>query len=221
MSVAYTEDNGKSWIKLPLGQNPILCAHFPYNALEISIDKAIDEWPLSNLTGFRDPYAFLSPELSVLVGNSTAATGDYFLTISSGIKTSADPSGGPRLWLYRQTTPGDIRGWTLLGPLVSVAAKSTFSHDGWSGNFGVNFETACVVRLNENGESLDTADTSAVNFIGFGTEGGRDESHEEHWALCDYCFTLFRQNRFISNTVFLQGHRQHTLLQKMAVSVLQ
>lgn len=169
----------------------------PYHALQILVDEVIDEWPSSNLTGFRDPYAFLSPELSVLVGNSTAATGNHFLTISSGIETSADPSGGPRLWLYRQTTPGDIRGWTLLGPLVSVVAKSTFSPDGWSGNFGVNFETASVVRLNENGESLDTADTSAVNFIGFGTEGGRDDGHEEHWALCDYYSMVFQPDGFI------------------------
>lgn len=144
----------------------------------------LDEWPIANLTGFRDPYAFTSPTMSALLENMTA-TGDNFLTISSGVHTSADPSGGPRLLLYRQTNASDFRGWTYIGPLVSVPASSTFSSAGWSGNFGVNFETACVLRLNENGESLDKDDTSAVDFVGFGTEGGRGGSHEGHWPLCN------------------------------------
>ncbi|KAJ6486871.1 glycosyl hydrolase [Mycena sanguinolenta] len=161
-SIAYTEDSGASWIKLPFGttNNPIIW-----------------DWPMPNLTGFRDPYIFLSPALSSLSVNSSGATGDFFLTISSGIHGI-----GPRLLLYRQTNNADVRAWTYLGPIVSVSGPSSFSAEGWSGNFGINFETASVTRLNEDGESLDLADTSAVDFIGFGTEGGRDD-HEGHWPL--------------------------------------
>ncbi|KAJ7076090.1 glycosyl hydrolase [Mycena belliarum] len=161
--IAYTEDDGVSWIKLPfgVGNNPI-----------------IYQWPMDNLTGFRDPYIFLSPTLSGLSGNTSGATGDHFLTISGGVHGL-----GPRLFLYRQTSNADVRAWTYLGPIVSVPAGSSFSSEGWSGNFGINFETAWVARLNEEGESLDPADTEAVDFIGLGTEGGRDASHEGHWAL--------------------------------------
>ncbi|KAJ7770559.1 glycosyl hydrolase [Mycena metata] len=161
-NIAYTKDDGASWIKLPFGQenNPIIW-----------------NWPMPSLTGFRDPYIFTSPELSGLSGNASGATGDHFLTVSSGIHGI-----GPRLLLYRQTNNTDVRGWTYLGPILSAAAGSTFSSEGWSGNFGINFETASVTRLNEEGESLEVTDTGAVNFIGLGTEGGRD-GHEGHWPL--------------------------------------
>jgi len=145
---------------------------------------------MTNLTGFRDPYAFLSPILSSIIANTTSATGDLFLTISSGVRTSADPSGGPRLLLYRQTKPDDVRQWTYLGPLVSVPALSTFSE--WSGNFGINFETACVVRLDENGDATNNIDNDAINFIGFGTEEGRNGSHENHWPLCEHLISSVR-----------------------------
>lgn len=145
-------------------------------------------WPMSNLTGFRDPYAFLSPVLSSLLANSTSATGDLFLTISSGIRTSADPSGGPRLLLYRQTKSDDVRQWTYLGPLVSAPALTSFSE--WSGNFGINFETACVVRLDENGDATNSTEKDPINFIGFGTEEGRNGSHENHWPLCEHSVFL-------------------------------
>ncbi|KAJ7660076.1 glycosyl hydrolase [Mycena rosella] len=161
-NIAYTPDDGASWIKLPfgIGNNPI-----------------IFEWPMPSLTGFRDPYIFTSPGLSSLSGNSSGATGDHFLTVSSGVHGL-----GPRLLLYRQTSNADVRAWTYLGPVISVAGGSSFSAEGWSGNFGINFETASVTRLNEDGESWDPADTGAVDFIGFGTEGGRD-GHEGHWPL--------------------------------------
>ncbi|KAK7046704.1 cytochrome P450, partial [Favolaschia claudopus] len=161
-NMAYTEDDGASWIKLPFGtqDNPIIW-----------------QWPMNSLTGFRDPYIFTSPTLSNLSGNSSGATGDHFLTISSGIH-----GVGPRLLLYRQTSNDDVRAWTYLGPVISVSGPASFSSEGWSGNFGINFETASVTRLNEEGESLDPEDSSAVDFIGFGTEGGRD-GYEGHWPL--------------------------------------
>ncbi|KAJ7190926.1 glycosyl hydrolase [Mycena pura] len=161
-SIAYTKDEGASWIKLPFGaaNNPIIW-----------------QWPTNSLTGFRDPYIFTSPALAGLSANFSGATGDHFLTISGGVHVL-----GPRLFLYRQTSNADVRAWTYLGPIIGEPAGDTFSPEGWSGNFGINFETASVTRLNENGESLDVSDTNAVDFIGIGTEGGRN-GHEGHWPL--------------------------------------
>ncbi|PVF95784.1 Arabinanase/levansucrase/invertase [Serendipita vermifera] len=168
-SLAYTPDGGATWIKLPFGPggNPV-----------------ISEWPVNNLTGFRDPYAFESPMLSKMLTNVTAANGPIFLTLSGGIRAEADPSGngGSRLFLYRQTTPGNFVSWTYLGPLVSTKGKVSFS--AWSGNFGTNFETAGVTRLNERGMAYDDgSDERALNIIGIGTEQGRPEGHENHWPL--------------------------------------
>jgi beta-fructofuranosidase len=157
-------------------------AHKALSLIDVSL--TIDEWPMANLTGFRDPYAFTSPLLSSLLANNTNATGDLFLTISGGVHTSVDPSGGPRLFLYRQTIPHDVRQWTYLGPLVSVPALGSLSE--WSGNFGINFETACVVRLDARGDATYNLEKDAIDFIGFGTEEGRNGSHENHWPLCEY-----------------------------------
>lgn len=113
------------------------------------------------------------------------ATGDSFLAISSGIRPEADPTGGPRLFLYRQTNLNDVLHWTYIGPLVAPSGKSSFSE--WSGNFGTNFETSGVVRLNEQGMAYDDgSDPRALNIVGLGTEQGRNGSHENHWPLCEY-----------------------------------
>ncbi|ETW84894.1 glycoside hydrolase family 32 protein [Heterobasidion irregulare TC 32-1] len=168
-SIAYTKDGGASWIKLNFGPqgNPV-----------------IYEWPVQNMTGFRDPYAFESPVLKRLLSNSTAfnATGDTFLTISGGVRLDADPNAGPRLYLYRQTSSTDVRRWTYIGELVTLPAHEQLSP--WTGNVGINFETAGVTRLNEAGEAFDNgSDATALNLIGYGTEQGRNGSHENHWPL--------------------------------------
>ncbi|KZP28036.1 glycoside hydrolase family 32 protein [Athelia psychrophila] len=160
----YTMDEGASWIKLNFGEggNPV-----------------IYEWPMTNLTGFRDPYVFLSPRLSTLLKGSaspTNATGEHFLTISSGV----DGAGG-KLLLYRQTKTGDVTGWTFLGPFFETALTESWS--SYSGNFGVNYETASVTRLNASGAALDDgSDATAQDFVSMGTEGGRAD-HESHWPL--------------------------------------
>ena len=76
----------------------------------------------------------------------------WFQAVSGGIRLDADPNGGPRLFLYCQTADGDFTKWTYLGPIVRFPAKIRFP---WSGNSGVNFETAAVTRLNEDGHATD------------------------------------------------------------------
>ena len=148
---------------------------------------------MQNLTGFRDPYAFESPILSkMLQGTTNNATGPIFLTISGGIRADSNQSStGPRLMLYRQTSPNDFLHWTYLGPLVSLSGLSSFSE--WSGNFGINFETSGVTRLNEQGMAYDDgSNPRALNIIGLGTEQGRNASHENHWPLCESCPAVSR-----------------------------
>ena len=118
-----------------------------------------------------------------MLQGKTNATGDYFLTISGGIRLEADPNGGPRLFLYRQTYQNNVLDWTYLGPVVAPSATSAFSE--WSGNFGTNFETSGITRLNEYGMAYDDgSDPRALNIVGLGTEQGRNGSHENHWPLC-------------------------------------
>jgi len=165
-SLAYTTDGGETWIKFRMGAgnytNPV-----------------IYQWPMQNLTGFRDPYVFESPYLTRTLGNSTkGASGDWWLTISGGQRVDANPDGGPILFLYRQTSSGDFFSWTYLGPLVSERAKTSYSE--WSGNWGNNFETCAVTRLNTTGRG--GGEDGGYNVVFFGTENGRD-SHEKHWPI--------------------------------------
>lgn len=189
-SIAYTKDGGATWTKLNFGygDNPV-----------------IYKWPEQNLTGFRDPYAFESPILAKMLKNVTAvkATGENFLTISGGTREEADPNGGPRLYLYRQTTPGEVRHWTYIGPIIAPSRRNAFSE--WSGNFGTNFETAGITRLNENGMAYDDgSDSRALDIVGLGTEQGRNGSHENHWPLWS-AVTYRNDGNAISSTIDASG----------------
>ncbi|KZP30147.1 glycoside hydrolase family 32 protein [Athelia psychrophila] len=144
-SIAYTMDEGASWIKLNFreGGNPVIYVS-----------------PMANLTGFRNPYVFLSPRLGTSI-NGTAST-----TNATGV----DGTGG-KLLLYRHTTTGNVTSWTYLGPLFETVLTESWS--SYSGNFGVNYETAPVTRLNPSGAALDDgSDTTAQDFVSMGTEGG-------------------------------------------------
>lgn len=103
---------------------------------------------------------------------------------------------GGKLFLYRQTNKGDVTKWTYLGPFFETGFKESWS--SWSGSessfvspfnwtkvnflvndsdFGINYETASVTRLNPSGDALDDgSDTSAVDFVSMGTEQGEDRS---------------------------------------------
>lgn len=169
-SLAYTKDNGDSWIKLPYGagNNPVIY-EWPQTADNASAKL--------NLTGFRDPYVFTAPYFDALLANSSSeASGDHYVTISGGVYNE-----GGLLMLYRQTTAGEYRDWTYIGEFLRTGLRESWSE--WSGNFGINYETASTVRLNSKGEAMDDgSDEDAVSFSLFGTERGR-EGHEAHWPL--------------------------------------
>lgn len=106
--------------------------------------------------------------------NSTGT--NVFATISGGVHNE-----GAKLFLYRQREDGNVMDWDYIGPFIETDARQSWSE--WSGNFGTNFETASVVRLNASGEAFDDgSDETAVDFISFGTEQGRPD-HQKHWPL--------------------------------------
>ena len=124
-TLAYSEDNGATWIKP-------------------DIDPVIPGPPEGfNVTGFRDPWVFQAPQFSKLL-NDTPET--WYLSVSSGIKEV-----GPRLLLYRQNS-SDFTSWEFLGPSVSTPVNTTFSTGNFSGNDGSNYETSNTLFLDEDGE---------------------------------------------------------------------
>ncbi|KAL7412178.1 glycosyl hydrolase [Mrakia frigida] len=191
-SIAWTEDGGASWIKLPYGSggNPVLT-----------------NWPERNVTGFRDPYIFRSPQLSALIGstNSTSvANGTHFSTISGGRHDI-----GPKLWLYRQKEDGNALDWEYLGGFVGEeggggvgGVKSSWSE--WSGNFGSNFETAFVSRLNATGDATDDPSDSATDFVSYGTEQGRPD-HQAHWPLWSAIEYSARADGSVNTNILYSG----------------
>jgi beta-fructofuranosidase len=111
-SIAYTVDEGRSWIKLAANFNPV-----------------ISQWPEHNLTGFRDPYVFTSPRLARILGNSSSD--QLFMTISGGVHDQ-----GPELYLYRQRELGNVVDWEYLQPVFAQEPTSSWSR--YSGSFGIN-----------------------------------------------------------------------------------
>ncbi|PLW23082.1 hypothetical protein PCASD_10515 [Puccinia coronata f. sp. avenae] len=172
-SVAYTEDDGRSWTKLNFGANG---------------NPVIYRWPEKHLSGFRDPFVFKSSEFSTFHANQSLvhqklgsqnplkANGGLYLLLSGGIRKEVDPiHGGPRLFLYRQTEENNIRDWTYLGPLISSPAEYNQTSE-WTGAKGINYECGAITKIHEHGvvNQQSMADyTTQLNVIVTGTEGGR------------------------------------------------
>ncbi|KAG9601740.1 Arabinanase/levansucrase/invertase, partial [Aureobasidium melanogenum] len=170
-ALAYSEDNGATWIKP-------------------DIDAVIPSPPEGfNVTGFRDPWVFQSPQFSKLL-NDTPDT--WYLSVSSGIRQV-----GPRLLLYRQNA-SDFTSWEFLGPSVSTPVNTTFSAGNFSGNDGSNYETSNTLFLDEEGENLE----NGVNFVTMGAESGR-KTHSFHYSL-------WKMGKFVRNplneSVILEDH---------------
>ncbi|KAL0078270.1 glycoside hydrolase family 32 protein [Phycomyces blakesleeanus] len=93
--LAYTEDNGDSWVKV----GPVITA--PPKGL--------------NVTGFRDPYLFRSSKLDTLL--NIKDPNSIYTTVSSGIQQD-----GPRLWLYQSN---DWENWNFHGPMIAAPENFT------------------------------------------------------------------------------------------------
>ncbi|KAF2767628.1 Arabinanase/levansucrase/invertase [Teratosphaeria nubilosa] len=99
-------------------------------------------FPITNPTGFRDPYVFHNPRLDRAVAS---ANGTWYTTISGGIHDV-----GPRVFLFRQYD-ADFRDWEYLGEWWHEPINSTWGEGTWAGRWGFNFETVNVFSLSQTG----------------------------------------------------------------------
>ncbi|KAH9821286.1 family 32 glycoside hydrolase [Melampsora americana] len=176
LSIAYTQDDGTTWTKLDFGEggNPVMY-----------------HWPARNLASFRDPFLFKSPDFldyysNLTLGSSANLTGENFLAISSGIRADLDPiNAGPRLFLYRQTTKGNVLDWTYLGVLLTAPYQLT-SSSPWRPPYGVNFECGTLASINEGGRVIDKDSNKTQHRLDVffsGIEGAPRPSHAGHWPI--------------------------------------
>jgi beta-fructofuranosidase len=124
-SLAVSSDGGKNFTKLAYG--PVIPG---------------PPFPLTNVTGFRDPYVFQSPHLNRAM---TSDNDTWYTIISGGIHGT-----GPSLFLYRQYDP-EFRDWEYLGQWWHEPANSTWGNGTWAGRWGYNFEVGNVLALDEDG----------------------------------------------------------------------
>ncbi|KAK1077236.1 hypothetical protein LTR33_008258 [Friedmanniomyces endolithicus] len=129
-SLAVTYDGGKNFTELKEG--PVIPG---------------PPFPVTNVTGFRDPYVFQSPQLD-RIANST--NGTWYTVISGGIHGQ-----GPSQFLFRQYD-ADYRDWEYLGQWWHEAANSSWGDGTWAGRWGYNFEVGNVFTLNHEGYSNST-----------------------------------------------------------------
>ncbi|KAH9830383.1 glycoside hydrolase family 32 protein [Teratosphaeria destructans] len=99
-------------------------------------------FPITNPTGFRDPYVFQNPRLDRAVAS---ANGTWYTTISGGIHDV-----GPCVFLFRQYD-ANFRDWEFLGQWWQEPANSTWGDGTWAGRWGFNFETGNVFGLSQAG----------------------------------------------------------------------
>ncbi|KAE8351188.1 glycosyl hydrolase [Aspergillus coremiiformis] len=135
VSLAVSLDNGTTWQRLDC--NPILPAPPP--------DVTVTAW--------RDPY----------IGVWTGKQGHNRLPPSSlcGFLSGGIVGQTPTVFVY-SVDPSDLRKWTYVGPLVSIGLNVRPSR--WSGDLGINWETANWIVL------CDREGTTR-NFIIMGVEG--------------------------------------------------
>ncbi|TLS28284.1 hypothetical protein PpBr36_00015 [Pyricularia pennisetigena] len=155
--------------------------------LGVVIDGPPKGW---NVTGFRDPYAFSSPQLDAIRGVGP----HYYLTVGSGLKGPNVPAKfhgaerpgyiGPRMPLYAAPA-SDLTKWTFVGPILEARANASLGHPDITGSYGYNFETSGIFSLpisSHGGGGGGRANTAW--FAVMGTEGGNTTLHpHEHWAV--------------------------------------
>ncbi|KAK5716551.1 hypothetical protein LTR15_009442 [Elasticomyces elasticus] len=128
-SLAVSYDGGKNFTKL--NQGPSIPG---------------PPFPVTNVTGFRDPFVFQSPELDQTAKSSN---GTWYAVISGGVHGQ-----GPSQFLFRQHD-AEFRDFEYLGEWWHEAANSSWGDGTWAGRWGYNFEIGNVFTLNSEGYSED------------------------------------------------------------------
>ncbi|PWN54119.1 Arabinanase/levansucrase/invertase [Violaceomyces palustris] len=165
-ALAYSEDDGKTWIKLNGGKDDPVIRLPPY---------------LGNVvTGFRDPWVMQNKQIDeILSVNGTWQHEErpWYISISGGIH-----GDGPRLFFYRQSEPDNFTSWDYLGPILQEKVNTSFVEPGtfWAGSDssdGSNYETSQLTNLGYEGDDED-----GLALITMGAESGRT-THSKHWSL--------------------------------------
>ena len=126
-SLAVAKDGGSNFTKLEHG--PVIPSPpFAYN-----------------VTGFRDPFVFHSPQIDSLLKK---ANGTTYTIISGG--THGD---GPSLFLFAHygDESDNFQTWEYIGEWWHEKANTTWTETGWAGRWGYNFEVGNFFSLDKNG----------------------------------------------------------------------
>ena len=149
-SLAISKDGGKTWEEYE--NNPVI-SHPP------------EGW---NVTGWRDPFYELWPEMDSLLGNDDP---HFYAVMGSGIK-----GVGPRIPFY-SAPANDLTNWTFLGALWEPSDNETLGDILETGTYGFNFEVS-------NFFSLPDEDGDLHYYVMMGTEGGNTTFHPRaQWGL--------------------------------------
>ncbi|EUC31783.1 glycoside hydrolase family 32 protein [Bipolaris zeicola 26-R-13] len=135
-SLAYATDGGKNFTKAKFG--PVI----PSPPFAV------------NVTGFRDPFVFQSPQFDSLLSKKKDT---WYTLISGGVH-----GVGPSLFLYAQYDDSDsasFQTWEYLGEYWHEAANTTWTESNWAGRWGFNFEVANIFSLDEHGANPSTGET--------------------------------------------------------------
>ncbi|KAF2768809.1 Arabinanase/levansucrase/invertase [Teratosphaeria nubilosa] len=175
-SLAMSTDGGKTWEQY--AGNPVINA---------TTETAPMYW---NVTGFRDPFFHLVPELDTLLGVSEP---HYYAVFGSGIK-----GVGPRMPLW--TAPAsDLTKWCFLGALWEPADNTTLGPVLATGSYGYNCEVSGFFTLPDS-------KGNPHYFVNMGTEGGNVSFHEaSHWALWNEGTVSKRENGSVQFTPIAGG----------------
>ena len=128
-SLAVAKDGGSNFTKLEHG--PVIPSPpFTYN-----------------VTGFRDPFVFHSPQIDSLLKK---ANGTTYTIISGG--THGD---GPSLFLFAHygDESDNFQTWEYIGEWWHEKANTTWTETGWAGRWGYNFEVGNFFSLDKNGHN--------------------------------------------------------------------
>ncbi|SNX86785.1 related to Sucrose-6-phosphate hydrolase [Melanopsichium pennsylvanicum] len=183
-ALAYSKDNGTTWIKLNGGANHPVIPRPPYQG--------------NVVTGFRDPYIFSNGAFDELFNVTSGEEGEkmHYLTLSSGLHPAKPglpgvkfSEAGPRVWLYRQSYPGDWLNWTFCGPLLGSRINTTWVTPG-SGWAATDYS---------DGNNYETSQISSLSFTGDSSKQGTGMAFMSYGAESNHTLILYRLGHWISS----------------------